>query len=78
MMKRTYYKVIEQIIFSEEFGEYCTFGLQVEEISDNIHRETYILHDIKTDENFVSEAAQLFNAEQLEAIHFEEVVQDII
>jgi len=77
-MKSINYKIIEETIHSEEFGEYNTFGLQVEEITNNDQCEIHILHDVTTNKDAATEMVRLFNEEQLEAIHFEEVVQDMI
>ena len=66
------YSVIEEHLFSEDLGEYTSFGLLVS--GDQEIR----LSDISPNREFVTALAMQFNELQLSPIHLSEVIQDIL
>ena len=68
--------IYETIIFQhEEVGEYIGYGLQALDADGKVlHRA----EDLSTDEELVRQWARLLNEEQLELVHFFEVVEDLL
>ena len=67
------YKTLQQTFQHEEVGEYI--GLQALDADGKVlHRA----EDLSTDEELVRQWARLLNEEQLEFVHFFEVVEDLL
>ena len=68
------YKTLQQT-FQQEVGEYIGYGLQALDADGKVlHRA----EDLSTDEELVRQWARLLNEEQLEFVHFFEVVEDLL
>jgi len=76
--KTVRYEIVEETGFSHGLGEYYTYGIKAEEISEDVVVESYVLNDVTTDEDEARELVQLFTEEQLEIIHFKDVVEERI
>ena len=69
------YKTLQQTFQHEEVGEYIGYGLQALDADGKVlHRA----EDLSTDEELVRQWARLLNEEQLELVHFFEVVEDLL
>ena len=71
-----HYTVVHQTRFSEDHGEYHTYGLTAKQISsDGRHIKTEI-GDITTDLAAAQDLAGRFNQGRLSLIHFKDAVED--
>ena len=68
------YLPIKEILFTQELGQYCTYGIEV--------LERGVLHskisDISTDKNFVADLARRCTLGQLDPIHLLDVIEDLL
>ena len=67
-----HYSVIEERLYTEELGEYTSFGLLVSGAQD------LRFSDVSPDREFVSALATRFNELQLSPTHLSEVIQDLL
>ena len=70
------YRFVEEIHNNTILGHYTSFGIKaVDSLSDE---EPIYIEDVFTDIETAKEYITLFNEEQLDLIHLEEVIENIL
>jgi len=69
----TQYIVVRENLYHPDFGEYCTYGVQMK---NGEHVD--IIHDISTCRQIVIHMAELFNRYQLSPVHLYDAVTDML
>lgn len=67
------YALVEGEFEHPDIGSYTSYGLQVP-----TPQGVVVLHDISPDRGFVEQLLGLFNSQQLEPIHLQEVVENFL
>lgn len=70
------YTFVEEIIVSDEFGEYNTFGIKIFKIEDLGNREVCCVRDVSTNKEFVCRLVEDCNKYELDPIHIFDVIED--
>ena len=75
-LNRTHYIIVLQTGFSEDCGEYRTYGLMA---TQRVHEgwcAGEAIHDITTNLNMAINMANVFNSRGLSSLHFRDAVED--
>ena len=68
------YNFTKELCHSDEIGEYDTFGINVFDGNKKIKT----LHDVFLNEDDARRCVSLFNEEQLDVIHLEQIVDEYL
>ena len=68
------YTVIAEALYSEDIGDYISYGISVHTEGGEIER----ISDISDEQELVKGLAELCNREGLDVIHFKDVVEDFL
>ena len=69
------YKVVREKIYSEDSGEYVTFGI---ECVDKFGKRVAFCADVSTDGELVRGLCKAFNDGKLSPLHLADVIEDVI
>ena len=70
------YTLIQEQIKDEILGEYTSYGL---EVHDSKRKKTIlIVHDVFVEKEIAKRSAELFNREQPDIKHFDEILESIM
>ncbi len=72
------YKLFEEALYSEETGEYSSFGLCVYRVSGESEEKLLSVSDVSLDREFVEKLAKSFNDFQLSPVHIYEAIENAI
>ena len=76
-MKKYRYSIVRGIFYSEDCGEYISYGIRLTN-GCFIRREIETIHDVSTDISVVRKLVVSFNKHKLSPIHFKDAVEDAI
>ena len=68
------YTVIAEALYSEDIGDYISYGISVHTEGREVER----ISDISDEQELVKGLAELCNREGLDVIHFRDVVEDFL
>lgn len=68
------YSAKREVINSEEFGEYITYGIQIYNDGELIRE----ISDVSTSERKVADLCECCNRLKLDPIHIDDVIEDIL
>ena len=72
--KRYLYETVRQELRTDELGRYVTYGIRVS--LDG--RQLELVSDVTTDERAAQRLANLCTSEQLDPIHLNDVIEDLL
>ena len=72
--KRYLYTAVKQSLYSEELGEYKSYGIKVTSDGSDVG----FIGDVSTEYDVVNKLCALCNEEQLSPEHFPEVIEDML
>ncbi len=72
------YESFKEKLNKPHIGEYTAFGVVVFQAVEMENKEIYKMSDVTTDAEVMENLVQLCNKEQLDPIHFIDVVEDML
>lgn len=70
-----HYHLLKEILYSDELGEYISFGIQV---TNQRGDKVASVSDISTKQDYVEELCRLFNKNNLSPLHLRDVIEDML
>ena len=75
-MKQYLYIAVKELLYSDDLGEYTTYGIRALEYREGSLRETAFVSDVSVNHAFVKKLAADCTKHQLSPLHLLDVVLD--